>query len=150
MSPTHTPRSNRRNLVSSECCVCSELLTVSAGQPVIRFTCGHCAHEDCCHEWLKQSSDPHQTCPECDAPLEIESGGGSRTRIGRFDRLAARPLSDHISVGRSAYPESQTPTCGARTPSSALTARQILSTTSATRTHCSGLRWLEVAAERHT
>lgn len=80
-------RSRRdRTFIGNQCAVCEEPLEHTLrGERVLQFSCGHVSHEACFYEYIKEVEA--QTCPECNAPLGLDSSrGGNVLDIGIFFR----------------------------------------------------------------
>lgn len=76
-------RSRRdRTFIGNQCAVCEEPLEHTLrGERVLQFSCGHVSHEACFYEYIKEVDS--QTCPECNAPLGLDSSrGGNVLDIG--------------------------------------------------------------------
>jgi len=77
-------RSRRdRTFIGNQCAVCEEPLEHTLrGERVLQFSCGHVSHEACFYEYIKEVDS--QTCPECHAPLGLDSSrGGNVLDIGK-------------------------------------------------------------------
>src|SRR5690606_38184970 len=66
-------RSRRdRTFAGSQCAVCDEPLEHTLrGEKILQFSCGHVSHEACFYEYIREFDT--QTCPECDAPLGLDT-----------------------------------------------------------------------------
>lgn len=82
-------RSRReRTFIGSKCAVCEELLEHTLrGERVLQFSCGHVSHEACFYEYIKE--EDAKCCPDCDAPLGLDSSrGGNVLDLGEsFSRM---------------------------------------------------------------
>lgn len=77
-------RSRRdRTFIGNQCAVCEEPLEHTLrGERILQFSCGHVSHEACFYEYIKEVDS--QTCPECNAPLGLDSSrGGNVLDIGK-------------------------------------------------------------------
>lgn len=77
-------RSRRdRTFIGNQCAVCEEPLEHTLrGERILQFSCGHVSHEACFYEYIKEVDS--QTCPECQAPLGLDSSrGGNVLDIGK-------------------------------------------------------------------
>lgn len=72
-----------RTFIGNQCAVCEEPLEHTLrGERVLQFSCGHVSHEACFYEYIKEVDS--QTCPECNAPLGLDSSrGGNVLDIGK-------------------------------------------------------------------
>lgn len=78
-------RSRRdRTFVGSHCAVCEEPLEHTLrGERILQFSCSHVSHEACFYEYIKEVDS--QYCPECNAPLGLDSSrGGNVLDIGSY------------------------------------------------------------------
>ena len=71
-----------RTFIGSHCAVCEEPLEHTLrGERVLQFSCAHVSHEACFYEYIKEVDT--QFCPECNAPLGLDSSrGGNVLDIG--------------------------------------------------------------------
>ena len=83
-----------RTFIGNQCAVCEEPLEHTLrGERVLQFSCGHVSHEACFYEYIKEVDS--QTCPECNAPLGLDSSrGGNVLDIGKFG-----PWQLHLELG---------------------------------------------------
>lgn len=78
-------RSRRdRTFIGNQCAVCDEPLEHTLrGERVLQFSCSHVSHEACFYEYIKEFES--QYCPECNAPLGLDSSrGGNVLDLGIY------------------------------------------------------------------
>lgn len=82
-----------RTFIGNRCAVCEEPLEHTLrGERVLQFSCSHVSHEACFYEYIKEIDAQH--CPECSAPLGLDSSrGGNVLDLGTSTPRAAITLS---------------------------------------------------------
>lgn len=64
-----------RTFVGNQCAVCEEPLEHTLrNERILQFSCSHVSHEACFYEYIKEIDA--QYCPECSAPLGLDSSRG--------------------------------------------------------------------------
>ena len=62
------------------------------GERILQLSCAHVSHEACFYEFIRESDS--QTCPNCGAPLGLDSSrGGNVLDIGKLE-LSLSPCAD--------------------------------------------------------
>ncbi|KAL9061470.1 MAG: hypothetical protein Q9162_000001 [Coniocarpon cinnabarinum] len=70
---THPRR--ERTFAGGECVVCEEPLEHTLrGERILQLSCAHVSHEACFYEFIRESDS--QSCPNCNAPLGLDSSRG--------------------------------------------------------------------------
>ncbi|RPA87748.1 hypothetical protein BJ508DRAFT_64023 [Ascobolus immersus RN42] len=98
-------RSRRdRTFVGSQCAVCDEPLEHTLrGERVIQFSCGHVSHEACFYEYIKEFDS--QVCPECNAPLSLDTSRGGN--VLDLEKISNIVRSVSVADSRSETPRQQ-------------------------------------------
>ena len=103
LDPDRSHPRRERTFAGGECVVCEEPLEHTLrGERILQLSCAHVSHEACFYEFIRESDS--QSCPNCNAPLGLDSSrGGNVLDIGK--PFAAPYPSHSILVLTSLYAE---------------------------------------------